>query len=303
MTRYLVLDVGGSSIKHAIGDDAFRLIEKGSVPNTFTDHADFIAAIGRLYDACADRVSGIAISSCGELDPETGHMFSGGALRFNAGTNMIASVRARCPVPVSVENDANCALLAEVLDGSLTDATNAVVLVIGTGVGAAIMINRRIYHGSHFFSGNASVVMTSLTERYDPTRILALTNGVGGLIGPLAMLKGVDPGTLDGRAVFALVDAGDPAALAVLDAFCERLAAFIYNTQVLLDLDAVAIGGGISAHPSFVRTVADKVKAIFDASFIPLPAPDVLACRHRNDANLVGALVHHLRPRPDAPGA
>ncbi len=296
MTHYLVLDVGGSSLKYALIDHSYTLSEKGSVPNTYTTNDEFIEAIGQVYDRFADRVAGIAVSTCGELDPATGHMFSGGALRFNAGTNMIERIQSRCSTAVSVENDANCALLAEVHDGSLSDCTNAVAIVIGTGVGGAILINKHIYHGSHFHSGNASFTLGSLSEPYDPTRVFAMTNGVRGLTVPLAFRKGLHSDQLDGHAVFALVENGDPAALAVLDAFCDRLAAFIFNVQVMLDVEAFAIGGGISAQPLFIASVKAKVKAIFDASFVPLPAPDVRACRHHNDANLVGALYHHLHP-------
>ncbi|MFP5417367.1 MAG: ROK family protein [Actinomycetes bacterium] len=297
MAEYLVLDVGGSSIKHALADDSYALSDKGSVPNTFRDNAEFIEAIGQLYDAVAGRVSGIAISACGELDPATGEMISGGALRFNAGTNMIERVGARCPVPVSVENDANCALLAEVHDGSLSDCTNGIVLVIGTGVGGAILINRRIYHGSHFHSGNASFSLLSLSEPFDPARTFAITNGVGGLVRTLALLRSLDRGELDGRSFFALLDAADPTALAAFDTFCSRLAAFIYNLQVILDVDAVALGGGISAQPRFIETVRAKVQGLFAAeNFARLPAPEVRACTYFNDANLVGALFHHLHP-------
>lgn len=297
MTDYLALDVGGSSIKHAVIDDQYSLSGKGSVPSAFGDNAEFIEAVGRIYDVVADRVAGIAVSTCGELNPTTGEMISGGALRFNAGTNMIERIGSRCPVPVSVENDANCALLAEVHDGSLADCTNAVVLVIGTGVGGAILINRRIYHGSHFHSGNASFSLPSLSEPYDPSRIFAITNGVGGLIRPVSLVKGLPAGALDGRALFTLLDAGDPAALTAFDSFCGRLAAFIYNVQVILDVDAFALGGGISAQPRFISTVRDKVAGLFGAASVAdLPAPDIRVCRHRNDANLLGALYHHLHP-------
>ncbi len=291
---YLVLDVGGSSIKYALADDSFELSAKGSLPTSYDTHEDFVAAIGGIYDRFAGRVDGIAMSCCGELDPRTGHMFSGGALRFNAGHNMIASVRARCPVPVTVENDANCALLAEVHDGSLSDCTNAVALVMGTGVGGALLINGRIYHGSHFHSGNASFVRTDLADPDDAG--LALANGVPALIGDYARLAGLDPATIDGPLLFDRLDAGDSFAKEALGAYCSRLAAFIFNLQVILDVDAVAIGGGISAQPAFVDLLRERVDAIFAAAPVPLPRPQVRVCRYFNDANLVGALYHHLNP-------
>ncbi len=235
------------------------------------------------------------MSCCGELDPQTGHMFSGGALLFNAGTNMIASIGARCPVPVSIENDANCALLAEMHDGSLSDCTNAVALVMGTGVGGAVMINGSIYHGSHFHSGNASYVRPDLSHPHASN--LALVNGVPALARDYALLADLDPEQVDGRLVFEQVDIGDPAAVQALDAYCQRLATFIFNLQVILDVDAFAIGGGISARPVFIQTLEREVAAIFAAETrTRLPAPQLRVCRYFNDANLLGALYHHFNP-------
>jgi predicted NBD/HSP70 family sugar kinase len=74
---------------------------------------------------------------------------------------------------------------------------------------------------------------------------------------------------------------------------------FIYNTQVLLDVEVVALGGGISERSAFVASVAREVDALFDASILALPRPKVLAARYGNDANLVGALYHHLHSTTD----
>lgn len=130
--QWLAMDVGGSGIKYALADESYQLSEAGVLPTCNDTHDGFIDAVGSIYDRFAGTVTGIAMSSCGELDPDTGHMFSGGTLTFNNGTNMIDAVTARCGIPVTVENDANCALLAEAHLGCLTDCRNAVVLVIGT---------------------------------------------------------------------------------------------------------------------------------------------------------------------------
>ena len=123
--QLLAIDVGGSGIKYALSDESLTLHEKGLVPTSFDTHAGFVEAVGGVFERF-DGIDAVAMSCCGELDPRSGYMFSGGAHVFNAGTNMIESIGARCGVPVSIENDANCALLAEVHSGSLTDCENAV---------------------------------------------------------------------------------------------------------------------------------------------------------------------------------
>lgn len=294
-TQYLAIDVGGSAIKHALVDADYQLSDKGSVPSAgLSSTAEFIEALGAIHDQHRGRVAGIAVSTCGELDPASGHMFSGGMLRFNKDINLVDLLQARCGVPVSVENDANCALLAELHDGALTDATNGVVLVLGSAVGGALMLNRRIYHGSHFHSGNASLTMLVLTEPYDIDRILAWHGGVGGLTGPLARRKGWDPAAVDGARAFDLAEAGDADALAALDSYCALLAAFVFNTHVMLDVDVVAVGGGISARPILIDTLRGQVDGLFNATPASVPRPEIRGCRHRNDANLLGAVYHHL---------
>ncbi len=93
--KWLAMDVGGSGVKYALADESYQLTEAGVLPTQYDTHAGFIDAVGRVYDRFAGTVTGIAISTCGELDPDTGHMFSGGTLTFNSGTNMIEAVSAR----------------------------------------------------------------------------------------------------------------------------------------------------------------------------------------------------------------
>jgi len=297
--RYLALDVGGSGIKYAVADEGFNLSGKGLLPTCYTTHEEFIDAIADIRAGFGD-LTGIAISTCGELDPDTGLMLTGGSLRFNAGTNILRSVGDRCHLPVSVENDANCAVIAELHDGALSECRNAMVVVLGTAVGGAIVIDGRIYHGSSFHAGNASYTRTSLSRPDSP--LLAETGGVPGLLQEYARLTGAGGGA-SSESIVALASAGDRLAVAALQGYCFTLASFIYNAQMLLDLECVAIGGGISSEPVLVSTLRGAVATVFDLAPIPLPRPEVRACRYRNEANLIGALRHHLQALGDAKAA
>lgn len=289
--RWLAVDVGGSGIKYALADESYQLSDPGIIPTHYHSHADFIDAIAVIHDSVAGPVAGIAMSSCGELDPDTGHMFSGGTLTFNTGTNMIESVSSRCGVPVTIENDANCALLAEAHLGSLTDCRNAVALIIGTAVGGAIMINRAVYRGSHFHAGNASFTKVDLTER--ASRQLDAVGGVRSLTRGYAAAAGIAAEGVDGRIFFDRLNQGDPAAASALDVYCSGLANYTFNIQTLLDVEAVAIGGGISAQPTFLAVLKDRVEESFARATVQLPRPDIRVCRHFNDSNLIGAILHH----------
>nr|NLI50517.1 ROK family protein [Propionibacterium sp.] len=305
--RYLAFDIGGTAIKHAVVDDRYRLRAQGEFPTASVRTPDeLVAALGAVYDRHAAEVAGVAISTAGETDPATGLMFNGGALRFTRGLEMRSAVAARCPTRVTVENDANCALLAEVGDGVLTGCRNALALIVGTALGGAVLVDGRLHHGTHFYAGSFSLLMRTIEEPFSAERIGG-TLGVGALTAAVAAATGRDPATVDGRVVFDLVEAGDAAATAALDAYCAVLARLLFNAQMLLDVEAVAVGGGISRRPAFVAALAAQAAATFDAAdtLVPVPRPAIRGCRHSADANLVGAVVHHLgRERPPvSPGS
>lgn len=65
----------------------------------------------------------------------------------------------------------------------------------------------------------------------------------------------------------------------------------------MLDVEAFAIGGGISSQEVLIDAIAADVTRRYDEAPLVLPRPQIHACRYRNDANLLGAVWHHLAGR------
>jgi predicted NBD/HSP70 family sugar kinase len=303
MRHYLTLDIGGSAIKYALMDESYQLLEQGVRHGAPASQPAFIEAIGQFYDTYAEQIDGVAISSCGELDPVTGYFYGGGTLAYNRESPVKDLLAARIPAPISIENDANCALLAEVRLGALQGCRDALMMVIGTGLGGALLLNGRVYRGSTFYAGSLSFMYGDIDGAVGLPRALGSTAGVGGLLHPFAAslptdgpLNGPSIPVVDGRRFFAELESGNPAAAVIFDDYCARIAVLIYNIQCLLDLDAVAIGGGISAQPILLESIRAKLAALYPLTFLPIPQAEVRVCQHRNNANLIGALVHHLEP-------
>lgn len=95
--------------------------------------------------------------------------------------------------------------------------------------------------------------------------------------------------TLSGEEIFALAKEGNEAVLRALEKFCERIALQIFNMQVILDAEKVAIGGGISAQPLLLETIQKKFDEIYDCYYVPVHRPIITVCQFYNDANLIGA--------------
>jgi predicted NBD/HSP70 family sugar kinase len=128
--KYLVLDVGGSAIKYALMDKQAVVLEKGQVATPLDSFGAFSSEIIRLYKHYQDQITGIAFSLPGVIDSEQGNSITGGALTYNDKRNFVADIQQHCPVPVTIENDAKCAALAEAWKGSLTDTEKTTLAYI-----------------------------------------------------------------------------------------------------------------------------------------------------------------------------
>ena len=303
--NYLGIDVGGSSIKHAVMDENYQILTQGTLDGRAESREAFLSAICGLYEQTGHPEGGIAVSYCGEVNEQSGLVIAGGSYAYNAGTNIKTDLEARTGARVSIANDGNCAALAEMEGGALTGVRDAVVIVVGTGLGGGIILDGKVWHGTHKRSGSLSLLLESVHEDLGPAHGYTDAPVMGKVCGAAALAQGyavahgegTDSLPRNGKEFFALVEAGDLAAVRVLVGYCRRFANLIYNLQITLDVEAFAIGGGISAAPAFGRTLASEVGRIYESTYaqrLGLAAPKLVTCQYRNEANLVGALAHHI---------
>ena len=294
MKKYLVLDIGGSAIKYAKMDEEATILEKGSVKTPLDKVESLIEVIGSLYDQYQDEVEGIAISMPGVLDVERGYAYSGGFLRYNTDVEIVKLIQERCPVKVTIENDGKCAALAEGWRGSLQDVNDAIVIVLGTGIGGGVVINRKVHKGSSSFAGEFSSMRLNNQKLDDGEYTWGFSGGARQLSSKVAEVKQLNPDEVDGYFIFEKANEGDEEVLAILDEFTKQIAAQIVNLQCVIDPQRVAIGGGISAQPLLLEYIRKNVDSFSDNFGNYKPGVQVVPCTFRNDSNLIGALYHYL---------
>ena len=293
---YLTLDIGGSSIKYALLNKDGEFIEKGSTIAPHDGIAQFVDVIGELYDKFAGRIAGIAISMPGAIDPEKGFAYTGGAYTYIKDMNIVEILQKRCPLPITIGNDAKCAANAEVGFGCLKDVDDAAVIILGTGIGGCIVHDGKVHIGKHFSSGEFSWMRTNGEDGNNFANVWCSTNGIQGLLNAVQEAVGTDE-VYNGKQIFEMANNGDEKVLAGLDKFCSRLAVQIYNLQALFDPEKIAIGGGISAQPLLLELTEKHIEEMYQTgllSFSPIARPVVVICQYRNDANLLGAFYQHI---------
>ncbi|ARW20557.1 Glucokinase [Pediococcus pentosaceus] len=279
MQKLVSIDVGGTSIKYGLWDENTKqLSDKGSIA-TPDNIEDFYQVLQQIKDNFKD-VDGIGMSIPGAVDQRTGVIGGISAIPYIHNFPIQKELEARLETKITMENDANCAALAEVSIGTAKDMNNVLFVVIGTGVGGAVVINRQIVHGSHLYGGEFGMM-------------LALENQQLSKVGTAVHLgqnyNDKYDNNLSGREVLELAYKGDKNAMKEVQKMYDNLAHVIYNIQFGIDPEAIIIGGGVSANTNFIKGLNQTLQNLMiNLRDIPI-TPQVKAAELHNDANLVGA--------------
>ncbi len=291
--KKVVIDIGGTSIKYALMDMEANIYDQKETATPRDSLDSLLNVICNIYYQY-EEVDGIALSMPGNIDSDTGQIYTPGSLVYNENINIIDKLHERLKVMISVENDAKCAALAEVWKGNLKDCDDGIVLIIGTGIGGGIVHQKEVIKGKHFFAGEVSYLVCDM-EEFDFKNAFALKGSTTALIQKTAVLKHMDPSVLDGKKVFELIANNDEDACLAFDEMCTYLAKEIYNLQCIFDPEKILIGGGISRQPILLTRISEKIDQLYKKIPVAIPHPRLDVCRFYNESNLIGALYHYKK--------
>lgn len=302
MSNILAFDLGGTFIKYGLINEKDVILARGKVPSPLTSLEDLLTALEGVGKEYAGQYTGVAMSMPGRIDTRRGIAHTGGSFRFISECLFAQLAEERLKTPVTIANDGKCAANAEIYDGALSQVDCGAVIVLGTGIGGGIVLDRKVWMGSTFGAGELSLLPTDFENLHhgfhsmaDMKLLWAGTASASGLLGSYMVRKGLGPEAgLDGIQFFEAYDAGEPEAREALKDLGRNVAAGIYAIQAVLDLQRYAIGGGISARREVTDIVRESLDQLFaDIAMTPFSKPEVVTCRYGNDANLLGALYFH----------
>ncbi len=295
MKKYLGIDVGGTAIKYALLNEEAEILEKGEVPTPKESLEVYLDTLQSIYERYAGDIEAIVMSAPGKIDAKTGYCYTSGALKYADETDMKALMAERCPVPFSIENDAKAAALAELWKGSMKGMENGTVITLGTAIGGALIINGKLYRGSTFAAGEYSNIGMQFNDALAPHSGWYHAGSVGELCKKYALEIGADPDQMTGRILFGDANEGNETARRLIQEYAYGIVSGIYSLQVILDMQRVAIGGGISKQPLLMEAMQAELDRIFaEKTNTPMTKPEIVSCTFGNDANMIGALYHYL---------
>lgn len=294
LKKYVVFDIGGSSIKYGLLQEDSTIVEKSkfSVPEKWTLFIDKIVSIIIEFREKYE-ISGVAISAPGAVDYEKGVIGGSSAIPYIHGPNFKEEIYKKTGVRAEIENDANCAALAEVWRGAAKDCQNVAFFICGTGVGGCIIKNRSVHHGAHLHGGEFGYCVLDMIDGKPKT--LSELGATGALVRNVKLLKMISDTEIDGVKIFDMAERGDAVCLAEVNKFYYYLALGMYNIQYTYDPEMIILGGAVSERADILERINDKMGEILKALPAAKVKPIITRCEFLNDANLIGALFHYLQ--------
>jgi predicted NBD/HSP70 family sugar kinase len=264
------IDLGGSKIEIAALDDAGAVRHRRRVATPSGDYSGTLNAVAALV-AQAERELGeratIGVATPGARSAVSGRMKNANSTWLN-GELLQEDLERTLAREVRIANDANCFALSEAVDGAGRDARIVFGVILGTGVGGGIVVDRSVLTGANAIAGEwghnplplAAVADQPLPLCYCGRRACVETYLSGpGLAADHARATGE---RLDAQAIATRAAAGDASAMASLARYEERLARALAGVINVLDPDVIVLGGGLSG----VGTLYDRVPELWKAS-------------------------------------
>jgi glucokinase len=300
----LGVDVGGTKVAAAAvkGVTASHGVEQPTVVESTEALLDGLEATVRSVMDAAGAPEAIGVGVPSQIDYRTGTVETSVNIPLT-GVPLREELGRRFAMPVFVDNDANCAALAE---AHILGEDNLVMLTLGTGVGGGVVVGGLTFRGAHglgaelgHFTLNAdgppcpgTCPNRGCVEAYCSGQALERDASELAKDKPDSRLAASldDEGKVSGRECVRLAEAGDPDALLLFDNFARMLGIAIAGYVNVFEPDRLAIGGGLSrvSHLFFDR-------AVQEAGMRALPAlwrrTRIALAQGGADAGVIGAGV------------
>ncbi|MGN8647434.1 ROK family protein [Gracilibacillus sp. HCP3S3_G5_1] len=291
MDLYLCFDIGGTNVKYGVLDQNGNFLFQGKFPTRRTRVEEFINDLSnRVTEVMTTHsIKKIGISFPGFIDPITGYAAFAGALDILHGKNIVDLLTAQIDIPIIIENDANCATLAERLSGNAVDCENFICMTIGTGIGGGLVVNGELVHGHTFKAGEFGLmIVNGMKNGYQNMHEIASTSA---FIHQYKQLKGLsDREIIEGNEVFQAAEQ-DKAIQNILDQWFQYVSFGIFNLAATLNPEKILIGGAISVREDLYERLRATLSTIPSWPDIEV---EVAPCKHHNNAGMLGALYKCL---------
>ncbi len=292
MSQYRIgIDLGGTKIEIvALAPDGTEVL-RHRIP-TPSGYAPTVAAIVDLVadaDARLGVRASIGIGIPGAISPATGLVKNANSLALN-NHPLDRDLSEAIGRTVRIENDANCFVLSEAIDGAAAGCGVVFGVILGTGCGGGLVMHGAVHRGPHGIAGEwgHNPLPWPNADEFPGRpcwcgRLGCLETYVAGP----ALARDCDgPDARDASSLPQRAAAGDERARAALERHADRLARGLAQVINLLDPDAIVLGGGLS---NMVHLYTDLPRLLPRHVFSDVVATPILKNQHGDSSGVRGA--------------
>ncbi len=310
---YVGIDLGGTNIAAGVVDENGVLLNKDSVPTKrerqyqeiIKDMAQLAIKVIKDKGLDIKDIKSIGIGSPGTPDAKKGILVYSCNLNFD-NTPIRDEMQKYVDLPIYLENDANCAALAESIAGAAKDVNDSIAITLGTGIGGGIVINKKIYSGFNYAGseiGHTVIVSDGVQctcgrkgcwEAYASATALIRQTKEAAVANPQSKINEIINGDLDkidAKTAFDAAKMGDETGQKVVDQYIKYIAEGLSNTINSFMPEVVVIGGGVCKEGEYLlKPLRERVYAdIYCRGSVP--KPQIRVAEMGNDAGIVGAAM------------
>lgn len=292
MDTYLCFDIGGTFIKYGVISENGTFLTTDKLPTEATQYGG--AGILRKVNSIVEEylrdyhLKGICISTTGMVDSEKGKiLYSAPLIPDYTGTPIKEILEKKFCLPCEVENDVNCAALAEYYAGAAKGSSISLCITVGTGIGGAVLINGQIFHG--FCGGGCEIGYLHLPG--GEFQNLASTSV---MVRRASTCKKVPIELMNGVSLFDMAKRGDVDCIHIVDEVADILGMGIANACYIVNPEIVVLGGGIMAEWEYFGT---RIQNSLNRYLLPYIANNTkLVCvENGNYAGMLGAFYFFMQ--------
>lgn len=312
MKYSLGIDIGGTNISAGVVNSSFEIISRSKIKtNAGRPYEQVLEDIVRAGREAVEAV-GLSVSDMdwvglgcpGTCNGDTGYVEYANNMHWE-NVPLRLDVEKAFGVATYLDNDANAAAFGEYVAGAAKGAKNAVVITIGTGLGAGIIIDGRIYAGSNFAGAEIGHTVISVDgpqctcgrkgcfEAFSSATALIRITKEFMSRNPQSALHSVaeQDGKISARTAFKGAKQGDKTAKEAVDYYIKHLACGVANVINVFQPDILCIGGGVCNEGDNLIEPLKKLVEAYIYSKNSKKNTKIEVCRLGNDAGIIGAAL------------
>ncbi len=281
---FVGLDVGGTKMEAVLATRAGEIVARHRRPTPRNASAarnvkaalDAVAGLLKEAGVKSKSLAGIGMGAPGVVDPVEGRVVYAPNLHMTD-TNLVRPARKRFGCPVSLGNDVNVGTLGERWAGAARGAASAFGIMVGTGIGGGLIVNRKLVVGARF----AAAEIGHIVMRPDGPKCGCGRRGcLEALAGRLAIERDIRAGVKAGRktlltgildgdlssirskALGKALRKNDPLVTEVVRRAAEWLGYACVTVRHIVDPEVIVLGGGVmEACGDFIMPIVERIVA------------------------------------------